>query len=176
MIGFTKKTDYALVALAYLARQRAVGESAVSARHIAEELELPLSLLTNIMKELAQARIVRSTRGSQGGYSLASQASQISLNEIIVAMEGPVALTQCTEGLPIMGQECCSVCRCGIRKPIQRLHERLVRFFDTVTLGDLVEDRVDVALDAVHFKTRSPQGLTSQPVAIAAGSTQREGD
>ncbi len=176
MIGFTKKTDYALAALAYLARQANADASAVSARQIAEDLNLPLSLLTNIMKELAQSRIVRSTRGAQGGYSLAAGPDHVSLHEIIVAMEGPISLTQCTEGLPIVGQDCCSVCRCGIRKPIQRLHERLMGFFDSVTLADLVDDQIDVALDSVNFIPQDPQQVAAEKSAMATASAGREGD
>ena len=88
MLSLTRKTDYALVALARLAQEQqgAEGEvSRLSARTIAEEFELPQQLLMSILKELHRAGIVDSTRGAQGGYVLAKPANKISVAEIVEA-------------------------------------------------------------------------------------------
>jgi len=71
MISFTRKTDYALIALSYLGKLKREGSKPVSARHIAETFGMPQPLLMNILKELCQTRIVASKRGATGGYVLA---------------------------------------------------------------------------------------------------------
>jgi len=115
MLTLTRKTDYALVALSHLAHRLAEDAGPVSARIIAETHGLPLPLLMNILKELAQAKLVNSTRGATGGYALALSPERISLLEIINAIEGPVKLTACCDGLPIVGQGCAVAATCPIQ-------------------------------------------------------------
>lgn len=138
MLTLTRKTDYALVALSHLAHRRAEASGPVSARQIAESYHLPLPLLMNILKELAQAKLVTSTRGATGGYELAVEPTRVSLLEIINATEGPVKLTACCDGLPIVGQGCEVADGCPIQGSIQKLHKRLVGFFEGVTLDELI--------------------------------------
>jgi Rrf2 family protein len=142
MLGLTRKTDYALVALAYLGQRRAAGEEAASARRIADQFKLPLPLLMNVLKDLAHAKLVTSTRGQAGGYALASDPEHVTVLEVITAMEGPARLTQCADDLTVLGQEC-RVCGCGIKGPIRRLHHRIQSFLGEVTLADLMRPGVD---------------------------------
>ncbi len=142
MLGLTKKTDYALVALAFLAKhQGQVDEQAatVSARDIAEHHGLPLPVLMNVLKELAKARLVKSVRGAGGGYVLATSPQQISVLDVVTAMEGPLRLARCVDDLPIVGQGCPHACKCGIQSAVHQLHDRLAGFFTSVTLADLLE-------------------------------------
>ena len=92
MFALTKKTDYALIALSHLAKSE---DSVVSARTLAEISGIPFSILTNIMKELAHASIVKSERGPHGGYTLARPSDTISLHELITTIEGPFQFVQC---------------------------------------------------------------------------------
>ena len=161
MLSLTRKTDYALVALAHLAQRRATHEPAVSARKIAEEFNLPLPLLMNILKELHQAKIVTSTRGSNGGYTLTADADEIKLSDIIDATEGSVALAPCCGAQPgldaassppdhVDAHDDAQTCRlqqtCVIRSPIKRLNARIRQLLEDVTLADLLDSRVDVPL------------------------------
>lgn len=148
MLHLTRKTDYALVALSYLAQQ-GDGRAGVSARKIADQFGMPLPLLMNILKELAHAKIVGSTRGVHGGYALALPPERVSLLEVIEALEGPVKFTDCSEGLPILGQGCAIQDCCGIRSPMKRLNQRIKSFFAEVTLADLMESKVDVGVESV---------------------------
>lgn len=141
MLTLTRKTDYALVALSHLAHCRQAEAGPTSARTIAEAYHLPLPLLMNILKELAQAKLVSSTRGATGGYALAVAPERISLLEIINAIEGPVKLTACCDGLPIVGQGCEVAETCPIQGSIQKLHKRLVGFFGGVTLDELMDEQ-----------------------------------
>jgi Rrf2 family protein len=83
------KADYAVRALAQLAADGAHGP--VKAEHVATEQDIPLKFLLGILRELKQARLVRSTRGPEGGYELYRPADEISLADVIRAVDGPLA-------------------------------------------------------------------------------------
>lgn len=138
MLALTKKTDYALIALSYLAKRV---EGVVSARELASVSRVPLPILTNILKTLAHAGMVVSERGSAGGYSLAKSAESISLHELITAIEGPFHFVQCVAAGPdSRGNACGLEPGCAIRQPAHRVHGRLKEFLEGVTLAELVED------------------------------------
>ena len=149
MLSLTRKTDHALVALAYLGQRRDEPVPAASAREIAERFGLPLPQMMNILKVLARARLVRSMRGPAGGYELAVDPDRISLLEVVTAMEGPMRFARCVVALPVVGQGCEIECDCPVREPIRRLHNRLNRFLEGVTLADLLDAQVDVPLESV---------------------------
>lgn len=108
----------------------------------------------NIFKELGQAKLVKSRRGANGGYELCLEPERISVLEVITAIEGPVKLTSCSEGLPVAGQGCGLSDGCPIRKPIHRLHEKVQSFFEQTTLADILDqaelDELTEASDASH--------------------------
>ncbi len=136
-----------MIALSFLGHQRVAGNQAVSARQIADQFGLPLPLLMNVLKSLAHAQIVESTRGAQGGYELAVDPHEVSLLEIVTAIEGPFQLVQCcSDAIPMEKQTCKISEQCPIRHPLQRLHQRIHEFFERVTLADLIESKVDVPL------------------------------
>ena len=84
---FTRKTDYALVALAGLAHEDA---APASARDLAEQFHLPLPVLRNILKLLTMHGLLISTRGPNGGYRLAREPRKITLRQVIEVIEGPL--------------------------------------------------------------------------------------
>ena len=141
MLSLSKRTDYALVALDYLAGRNGI---IASAREIGEARNLPVPLLMNIMKDLQQHGIVRSTRGAKGGYELAVNPSRVSLHQIVVALEGPVRLIACAEAIgpnPVITpeMESCRVAgRCAVQAPLQAVHRKLVKFLGEVTLAEIV--------------------------------------
>lgn len=104
MLRIGKLTDYALLILGQMAREA----SLVSATAIADALHLGAPTVSKILKMLSEAGLVSSVRGAEGGYQLNRQASQISLAEVIVAMEGGVAMTECCEskGLCVIDPLC----------------------------------------------------------------------
>ncbi len=91
MIRMSKLTDYAIVLLAHLARS----ERTLTAQELAARSRVPLPTVSKLCKELSRAGIVVSHRGRHGGYSLARGADAISVAEIVEALEGPIALTEC---------------------------------------------------------------------------------
>jgi Rrf2 family protein len=151
MLSLTRKTDYALVALSYLGQQPAE-ERALSARRIADQFGLPLPLLMNILKALSHAGLVTSTRGAQGGYTLAVSPSAISILDVVHAIEGPVRMALCSpqeNGAPKEGVCCPIAGNCPIEEPIRRLNHQLQMFLSKVTLADLLGPQVDVPLEKV---------------------------
>jgi Rrf2 family protein len=156
LLSLSKKTDYALIALAYLAEHP--GRTA-SARQIADERALPPPLLMNILKDLHHAGIVRSSRGTKGGYQLAVDPASVSLHKMIIALEGPVRLIECANDnceheTAAEAEECRVSGRCAVQAPLQALHHRLVRFLQDVTLADVILPgrRIDVPLERVGLR------------------------
>jgi Rrf2 family protein len=170
MLSLSKRVDYALIALAHLAERPA---RVASAREIGEAYELPLPLLMNILKELHQNGLVRSLRGTKGGYELGIDPAAVSLHELIVMLEGPVQTTECVPAVEACGCEneaataehaipavalpsstaCgCRVSRlCPVQAPLKALNDRLVRFLREVKLSDIIipSARVDVPLEMI---------------------------
>ena len=135
MLLLTRKTDYALLALASLARQTPAG---ASARGLAERLKLPLPVLRNILKQLTSRGVLKSTRGTRGGYRLARSPHQITLAQLLEAIEGPMRLARCCS-VPEGEEEaeCQLEESCLIRGNMRKVHASLMQFLDEVTLAQL---------------------------------------
>ncbi len=136
MLSLTRKTDYALMAVTYLAgRPKAV----VSAREMSDRFGVSKPLLMNVLKQLSAAGMVDSVRGAHGGYTLAESAEEISLARLLDTIEGPVRLAPCVGGH--VGDEgfggCDASDRCPIQGPLAWLHNRLRDFFDDISLAEL---------------------------------------
>jgi len=143
MLALTRKTDYAMIALTRLAHDP---DGCSSAREIAKHYGIPLPLLMNVLKLLTQRGLARSIRGPRGGYTLAIPASQITLRDIIRAVEGPVHLTYCTcektDGEPANARGKCELMKlCPVRPSMHKIHKRLVDFLDSVTLADVADNK-----------------------------------
>lgn len=137
MLLLTRKTDYALLALASLARQ---SPTSASARSLAERLKLPLPVLRNILKQLTSRGLLKSTRGTRGGYQLARSPDQITLAQLLETIEGPVQLARCCPGSEGGAEgECHLEESCLIRGNMRRVHASLMQFLDEVTLTQLAE-------------------------------------
>ncbi len=94
MITINRETDYAARVLLHLALQEP--GSRVTAQQIAAQRVIPRALVRRVVSRLSAAGLVITTRGSEGGISLARPAAQISLLDVVEALEGPLALNICT--------------------------------------------------------------------------------
>src|SRR5260370_16404100 len=94
MLRLAKLTDYGLVLMTCMARKH--HHAVDTARGLALGSKLPLSTVSKLLKMLLQGGLLISRRGINGGYVLARHAAAISVAEIIVALEGPIALTECS--------------------------------------------------------------------------------
>ena len=129
MLRISRLTDYATVILASLA-----GGRLESAADIAERTRIGLPTVSKLLKELQHAGLVRSVRGARGGYQLARPAASINAAEIIDAVEGPVALTECAGAASQCGIE--STCLVG--HGWQRISRAIRRALVEVSLEELV--------------------------------------
>lgn len=162
MLAFTRKTDYALIALASLARGEseplADGPAPLSARAIAERYAVPLPILMNVLKDLANAELIRSTRGAKGGYLLARPARHITVHDVVEAIEGRPSLAKCCdepEEAPC--QECVVEVQCPVTHSVRRLNERINHFLREVTLDDLMSGKPDSSRVVPLSSLRTPK-------------------
>jgi Rrf2 family protein len=126
------KADYALRAMAQLAVEPA--EPPVNAEHLAEAQDIPLRFLLGILAELKHARLVRSSRGAAGGYSLSRPPAEITLAEILRVVEGPLVNLHDSR-VGELGQRGPA----GILADVWRAVRTNVRFvLEGVTLADIV--------------------------------------
>jgi Rrf2 family protein len=138
MLALTRRTEYALIAVTYMARNP---ERVISAREIARRHRVPLPLLMNVLKILSNKKLVSSVRGAKGGYRLAEPPAEISLARIIEAVEGPLRLVQCAGPRTGRQKEPCERTEfCPVRKPVQKLHLKLKSFFGDVSLADIAAE------------------------------------
>lgn len=92
----TRQADYALRAMLYLA-QLEPGQRAATSQ-IAEVQHIPPSFLAKIISQLSIAGLIHTSRGARGGVSLARTPAEISILEVVEAIDGPIALNECTHG------------------------------------------------------------------------------
>jgi FeS assembly SUF system regulator len=130
MLRMSKLTDYGTMVLAELATN---GGGLSTASQVADATHLTLTTVSKLLKSLAHAGLVVSARGVQGGYALARPANAISAAEILDALEGPVALTDCSSSHGVCDLE--SFCRVGTAW--QRINHSIRQALEAVTLADL---------------------------------------
>ncbi len=103
MLKLNRLTDYAVVVMAQMAHRATSerpdhGEPVLTAPSLARDSGVPLPTVAKVLSKLARANLVTSHRGVAGGYELARAPEQITMAEIIAALEGPIALTACVDG------------------------------------------------------------------------------
>jgi Rrf2 family protein len=144
MLRLTKKADYGLMALKFLAEQPA-GQSPTpapaSAKDIADAYHIPPQLLAKILQTLARAGLLVSHAGTNGGYALARPATEISAFEVIRAIDGPLFITSC---ITIHGT-CDLVGHCTIKEPLRKVNDSIKDLLSGIRIADLAE-----APDAEH--------------------------
>jgi FeS assembly SUF system regulator len=121
MLRISRLTDYATVILANLG-----GGNLASAADIAVRTHIALPTVSKLLKELQHAGLVKSVRGARGGYQLARPAAGISAADIIDAVEGPVALTECASGSGMCGIETTCTVGHGWQGVSHAIHRALI--------------------------------------------------
>jgi Rrf2 family protein len=134
---FTTKTEYGFVCLVHMARH--VSKDVVTVKEIAEKEHFSATYIEKIMQALRTANIVVAHHGKEGGYSLARHPSQITLKEIIEALEGRTFEVFCE---PKIREHivCTHYCMCGISPIWERTKKVLDDFFSSVTLEAIVQE------------------------------------
>ena len=133
MIRLAKLTDYGIVLMSHMARSP---ETALhSARDLSEHTAIPLPTVSKLLKLLSQGNLVQSQRGVRGGYSLIKAPANISISEVVQALEGPVAMTECGEKLEPTACSIEHVCR--VKPHWQTINLAIKTALQQLTLADM---------------------------------------
>lgn len=137
MLKLSKKVEYALIALLYMDQRP--GDGLVTTKDVAETFHVPTELLGKVLQTLARTHLVESVKGSHGGYRLRRPVDQLSVGEVIEAIEGPVLIVPCCDG----SDTCRQHDTCNIRAPIQRIQEAVRNYIHQLPLAAFRRDAVD---------------------------------
>ncbi|NNE06827.1 MAG: SUF system Fe-S cluster assembly regulator [Xanthomonadales bacterium] len=141
MLRISKLSDYAIMVMVELSAQ--AGEI-VSAHELAERTHLELPTVSKVLKLLGRAGLVQSFRGINGGYRMEKDAASTSVAQVIEAIEGPIAMTECSveEGL------CSQEALCSLRSNWQRISSAVARAMEGVSLAEMAKPlpRIEPAL------------------------------
>src|SRR5215467_5571445 len=131
MFRLNKLTDYGIVLMAHVARTPE--ETQHTARSLAKATRIPLPTVGKLLRQLSEHGLLSSHRGVKGGYNLARDAGEISVAEIVLALEGPIGFTECSvvKGLCNMERSC------AIKSNSQIIGDALRDALAHVTLSDL---------------------------------------
>ena len=129
MLRISKLTDYAILMMVELARD---GEM-LSAHALAERVHVEVPTASKVLKLLAGYELLESYRGANGGYRVSRTAAEISVADVIAAIEGPIAMTECSveEGL------CAQEDNCGLRSNWQRISLAVAQALRDVSLAEM---------------------------------------
>ena len=136
MLRMTRLTDYGVVLLTHIAREP--GRSTRNAPELAAAAHLPLPTVSKILKILAREGLLVPHRGAKGGFSLAKPATQITVAEIIGALEGPIALTECSGH---SGERCEIESLCPVSTPWRRINRAVFDALRGITLAEMASSR-----------------------------------
>jgi Rrf2 family protein len=150
MLRLSKKADYALMAMKHLAvRGDRTSDGSSSAREIAEQYDIPIELMAKVLQRLVRRGLLMSHQGTRGGYRLARGPAQISVADVIQAIEGPVTVTACStdEG------QCEQFSKCNVRDPLFRVRDRILAALGECTIAELASEPTPVPARAAVLHT-----------------------
>lgn len=131
MIRITKTTDYGIVLLTHMAERP---DHRFNAPELAHDAGLPLPMVSKILKTLAREGLLASHRGAAGGYALARAPQEIPVSEVIAALEGPIAITECIDDSP---GECVQEATCPLRSNWQLINSAIRHALDGIKLSQM---------------------------------------
>ena len=132
MLRINKLTDYGVVIMAQIANEQM--EKTHTARDLAESTKIPLPTVTALLKKISNSGFLNSKQGAMGGYALSMTPDKISIYGLIEALEGPVAITECsTEGTC----DCELLASCETQKPWQKINDTVKNALEGISLNQM---------------------------------------
>ena len=131
MLRISKLSDYAIVIMSYLAE---VPEQIVSATTIASDVHVGLPTVSKILKLLTSAELVASFRGTVGGYQLARSPKKITIADIVTAIDGKLAMTECCVETGL----CAIDSLCSLKNNWQLINRVVLTALNGLTLQDMI--------------------------------------
>lgn len=165
MLTLSRKTDYAFVAIAALARQFG---TCVSSTRLAETIEAPEALLRNILKDLARAGLLEAERGPHGGYVFSRDPGSVDLLKIVETIEGPIAVVRCCSPEETEEDGCTHSPRCKIQHAMREMHEGVLNVLRRMSVADLIAEPDGVEA-GVPLSVMGERSVTNE----SAGASQR---
>ena len=160
---FSTKAEYGVRVMVELARR--TGDEPVPLAEIAEHDGLPLAYLEHLVARLRKAGLVASRRGSRGGYLLARPASEITMAEVVAALEGAIAPIECIsrdpDGSIVCARESSPTHPCPTKFLWTRVQSSIVRTLQETSLGDLVTSGDPLASCPLPLLTPTPHPMTT---------------
>jgi Rrf2 family protein len=156
MLRLTKKADYGLMSLKYLAERPELASH--SAKDIADAYGIPPQLLAKILQRLTKVGLLRSHAGINGGYALAKSPTAITAFEVIRAIDGPLFITSCDNGL----RPCDLNDSCTIKEPLRKVNDSIAEVLKALSIADLCES--EEALQ--RHSARHPSGFGTTLVTL----------
>lgn len=135
MLKLSRFADYSIVLLTQMASRP---PSLMQAPELALVTGLTVPTVAKTMKTLTQAGLVQSRRGTKGGYALLRDPSDIPVTEIIAAVDGPIALTECTVDA---GSDCEIEALCPTRTNWRKINEAVIAALDGISLADMTPQK-----------------------------------
>ncbi len=132
MLKLTKKTDYALLAMhhmGFLTERRLV-----NAKEIAELYHIPVEMLAKILQTLCRDGLIVSENGPKGGYALSRKPEEISIAEVVEAVEGPISIADCMQAAHV---PCMQADTCTIRTPVEHIQQRISSLLAGMSVAEL---------------------------------------
>jgi Rrf2 family iron-sulfur cluster assembly transcriptional regulator len=133
IMRITRRDEYGLKGLLFLAQQP--DEKIFLVSEISRGQNIPERFLAKIFQQLSKAGVLRSVRGSKGGFSLKKAAAEITMKEVIEALEGPIAINRCL----LRKGECGDEQECPLYGVLEEAQEGLVKVLERTTIEDLVK-------------------------------------
>jgi FeS assembly SUF system regulator len=143
MLRMSKLTDYGIVLMSYLASKTYQQHSAHT---LSDAVQMPLPTVRKVLKALSHADLLKSERGAQGGYNLTRSPKSISVAEIITAIEGPIALTECVSD----ESHCEKELHCDVQTNWTRINNAVYHALDEVKLSDMLVPQTSGG-SPIHF-------------------------
>jgi FeS assembly SUF system regulator len=157
MLRISRLTDYGTVILARLA---AAPHRQFTAAELARLTHVPAATVRKLLKQLHAHALVDSTRGLHGGYRLSRPAVQITAAQVLAALEGPVALTECAQHATSCGIEG----SCGVGRAWQRVNVAIQHTLQEITLLELAGLAAEpIRFAALERQVRAPRSAVATP-------------
>ncbi len=129
MLKFTRKLEYALIALSHINKKR---DSYSSAQEISIQYMIPKELLAKTLQQMKKLDYISAIKGPKGGYVLNKKLSSISLVKFIEDLEGPVGMVDCS-----INDDCLQIKNCNIRLPINKISNNIRSILNNINLSEI---------------------------------------
>ena len=135
MLKLSKKAEYALMAAKFMALNNNTGYT--SAKEISERYELPYQLVSKVLQKLVKGEIAVSTKGMNGGFSLTREPDNISLLDIIKAVEKDYKIVDCMQPNG-NSSDCSNFDCCKIKDPLSEIQRKIDKIFIETSLSQIL--------------------------------------